>query len=303
MTFLRSDVALVIAVLALTSGCSASSSPSDDHPPRGAGAAPGTGGGATGGTGGIGTGGVGIGGTSAGGSTACTQAVDVVFVMDVSTSMGPFLQKLAQEMPAVDAKAKSLDLATAPHYGLVVFVDDTEVVNSGGPYQDIAQLQADFEGWANFTSQGTQIDPAVESSSMPENSLDALYRAATEFAWRPAESTLRVVIHTTDDSFWNGPTTTPEGVPTVHDYGGTLGALQNANVRVFSFASKLGGDEETDDVSAGWFFGFQGMPAVPQATGGGVFELDQVLANQISLASSINASLESSHCQPYPTPK
>lgn len=302
MTFQSTELALV-ALVAVLAGCSASSSPHDDAP-TGSGAARGLGGT---GAGGVGTGGVGIGGNGSGGTgnngSTCTQSVDVVFVMDVSTSMGPFLQKLANEMPAVDASAKALNLGTEPHYGLVVFVDDTEVVNSGAPYQDIATLQADFESWASFTSQGTQIDPNIESSSMPENSLDALYRAATEFAWRPADQTLRVVIHTTDDSFWNGPTTTPEGVPTTHGYGETLNALQSANVRVFSFASKLGGEEEFDDVSPGWFASYLGMPAVPEATGGGVFELDQVLSNQISLATSITTSIESSHCQPYPTPK
>jgi hypothetical protein len=301
MTFRSTELALVVLV-AVVAGCSASSSPEDNAP--GSGAARGSGGA---GTGGVGTGGVGIGGNGSGGAgnngSTCTQAVDVVFVMDVSTSMGPFLQKLAQEMPAVDASAKALNLATEPHYGLVVFVDDTEVVNAGTPYQDIATLQADFESWASFTSQGTQIDSGIESSSMPENSLDALYRAATEFAWRPADQTLRVVIHTTDDSFWNGPTITPEGVPTTHGYGDTLNALQTANVRVFSFASKLGGEDETDDVSPGWFASYLGMPAVPDATGGSVFELDQVLANQISLAASITTSIESSHCQPYPSPK
>jgi hypothetical protein len=301
MTFRSTELSLVVLVAALA-GCSASSGTRDDAP-TGAGAARGSGGM---GSGGVGTGGVGLGGESsggAGGGSTCTQSVDVVFVMDVSTSMGPFLQKLADEMPAVDASAKALNLATEPHYGLVVFVDDTKVVNLGNPYQDIATLQADFESWASFTSQGTQIDPSIESSSMPENSMDALYRAATEFAWRPADQTLRVVIHTTDDSFWNGPTMTPEGVPTTHGYADTLNALQSANVRVFSFASKLGGEEELDDVSTGWFASYLGMPAVPEATGGSVFELDQVLSNQISLAASITESIESSHCQPYPSPK
>jgi hypothetical protein len=228
--------------------------------------------------------------------------VDIVFVMDVSTSMGPFLEKLAAELPVVDQAAQALNLSAPAHYGLVVFVDDTEFVNSGAVYESIAALQQDFTAWAGFTSLGTQIDPAVQSFSTPENSLDALHRAATEFAWRPAESALRVVIHTTDDAFWDGPTTTPEGILAVNGYAATVDALQKRQVRVFSFASKWGGEDEDLDVSAGWFAPFDGMASIPDATGGVVFELDQVLANQISLSASINDAVAGAHCQPYPTP-
>ncbi len=238
-----------------------------------------------------------------GADLGCTDAVDIVFVMDVSTSMGPFLSKLAEEMPVVDAAAKALNLSSAPHYGLVVFVDDTELVNGGAPYEDIGALRSQFQSWADFTSQGTQIDSNVESFSMPENSLDALYRAANEFQWRPAETTLRVVIHTTDDAFWNGPTTTPEGILAVHGYSDTVAALEQAKVRVFSFAEKWGGEDETDDVSAGWFKPFDGMATVPASTGGSVFELGQVLSNQISLSASISGAVAEAHCKPYPTPR
>jgi hypothetical protein len=292
--------ALVWLVTALgLAGCSAASGTGAT---RGSAAGSGgvsLGGGGSGGGISIGSGGVGDGGSSA----TCAQAIDIVFVMDVSTSMGPFLDKLAAEMPLVDQAVKALNLATPPHYGLVVFVDDTQIVNAGQPYEDITPLQQQFTQWAQFTSQDTQVDGTTESFSMPENSLDALYRAAAEFAWRPAESTLRVVIHTTDDTFWQGPTTTPDGIGIAHDYAQTVGELEQASVRDFSFAAKLGGENETDDVSPGWFGAYQGMPSIPDSTGGSVFELDQVLANQVSLSSSIDGAVASVHCKPYPTPK
>jgi hypothetical protein len=217
--------------------------------------------------------------------------------------MGDLLQKLASEMPAVDQAAKNLNLGSPPHYGLVVFVDDTKFVNDGQPQPDIGTLEQQFTQWAAFTSNDTQIDQAIESYSMTENSLDAIYRAATEFAWRPMESTLRVIIHTTDDTFWQGPTTAPEGVPVAHSYAETVAALQQAQIRDFSFASKLGGEEGTDDVSAGWFAPYNGSPAIPDATGGSVFEIQKILSNELSLSQSINGAVSGSHCQPYPTPR
>jgi hypothetical protein len=216
--------------------------------------------------------------------------------------MGPFLTKLAQEMPAVDTAAKALNLASTPHYGLVVFVDDTLIGNSSQPYTDVSILQSEFQSWANFTQSNKQVNVATQNGTWPENSLDGLYRAATEFAWRPADSTLRIVIHTTDDTFWNGPLTT-DGVQVVHNYTDSVKALTDNQVRVFAFASLLGGPFETDDVSQGWFAPYAGAKSIPDATGGGIFKLDEVLQGTISLSDSINASVAGSLCKPYPTPR
>jgi len=278
----------------------------------GAGAAGGAGGAGTGGSAGGtsgsgGTGGLALGGSGgAAGAAAdaggCNQAIDIVFVMDVSTSMGPFLSKLANEIQAVDTAVQALNLGVAPHYGLVVFVDDTTFANSAKPYVDVATLATDFKTWANFTSSNHQTSGGGTNTTWPENSLDALYRAATEFDWRPADGTLRIVIHTTDDRFWQGPTT-QDGVQILHDYQSTSNALQSAQVRVFSFASKLGGPLENEDVSSGWFGPYQGMTSLPDATGGGVYELDGVLNGSISLSAAIPAAVKDTLCQPYPTPK
>ncbi len=274
----------------------------------------GTGGG--GGSGAVGTGGSGLGGGGTGGSVidsgiggsggadadVCTQSVDIVFVMDVSTSMGPFLTKLAQEITVVDSAVQALNLPAPPHYGLAVFVDDALLMNSGAPYQDVSILKSDFQLWAQFTAGNTQVKAGGQNTTWPENSLDALYLAAETFQWRPAKDTLRLVIHTTDDTFWEGPSS-HDGVSIVHDYASTEAKLQEQQIRVFSFASKLGGACECLDVSGGWFGPYGGSPSMPSATGGGVFELDQVLSGQISLSASINGAVTDTLCEPYPTPR
>jgi hypothetical protein len=301
-------VSIVIGALPALGACSSASS---DAGGSGGGAAVGNGGGANS-TGSGGSGGISLGGAAgqsaggnggSGGSGGCNQAIDIVFVMDVSTSMDAFLNKLATDIPAVDQAVKQLNLTVAPHYGLVVFVDDFTFVNSAQPYQDVQTLKADFQSWAQFTMSNQQTQSTTTNTTWPENSMDALYAAASQFAWRPPESTLRIVIHTTDDTFWNGPMTTADGVPVTHGYADTLAELESQQVRVFSFANKLGGPFESDDVSAGWFGPYNSQPAMPDATGGAINVLDDVLTNKISLASAIPAAVQGTLCKPYPVPK
>ncbi len=231
----------------------------------------------------------------------CNEDVDIVFVMDVSTTMGPFLDKLEQEINAVDTALNALNLPSPPQYGLVVFVDDVLISNAGAPYTDVNQLRMDFEMWNNFTASNQQVQGGGSNSTWPENSLDALYIGASTFQWRPAETTLRLIIHTTDDTFWDGPTT-GNGVAIQHGYADTVSRLQLEQIRVFTFAALIGGSCNCEDVSPGWSAPYMGMNAIPESTGGGWWNIDEVLANQISLSASIDQAVDDTMCVPYPPP-
>lgn len=228
----------------------------------------------------------------------CTEDVDVVFVMDVSTTMGGFLSTLADEIAAVDAALQSYDLPSQPHYGLVVFVDDFALLNAGAPYVDAMALQDDFTFWSGFTATNQQVGGGNSNASFEENSLDALYAAATGFQWRDAASTSRVVIHTTDDTFWDGPTT-GNGVPIAHGYAETVDALQDAQVRVFSFADDIGAACNCEDVTPGWSSPYMAQPPIPEATDGQVFDIQAILDGTASLSDAIAQSVEASICDPY----
>ncbi|GMV18156.1 MAG: hypothetical protein AMXMBFR56_63800 [Polyangiaceae bacterium] len=241
-----------------------------------------------------------VGGSGGGGgsSGACAQAVDIVFVLDVSTGMGPFLNKLAGEIEAVDNALTPLNPSSPPHYGLVVFVDDTTLANSGVPYAGVQTLKADIQTWATFTASNQQTTKGGQNTTYAENSLDALFRAATEFSWRPPGSTLRMVVHATDDTFWQGPTT-QDGVQILHNYSEVTSALKVAEVHVVAFAAKLGGPLKTDDVSAGWFSPLQGAPTIPDATGGAAYALDAVLGGTILVPNVLSNGAKQARCKPY----
>jgi hypothetical protein len=233
------------------------------------------------------------------GTGDCQQDIDIVFVMDVSTSMGPVLSTLADEILVVDQAIADLGLTNPPHYGLVVFVDDAVITNMGEPYADVATLRADFMEWSTFTSSNQQVGGGNANSTWPENSLDALFIAGAGFQWRTAgDATLRMIIHTTDDTFWDGPTM-QNGVAIAHGYDEVVDELQQGTIRTFSFTSQIGGSCECEDVTAGWSTPYQGKPTIPEATDGAVFDLDLVLAGQLSLSAAISGAIDDTMCQPY----
>lgn len=229
----------------------------------------------------------------------CDQNVDIVFVMDVSTTMGPFFDKLEQEILAVHTALMEYDLPSEPHYGLVVFVDDFTLVNAGVPYTDVDVLRNDFAEWNDFTASNQQTKGGGSNSTWTENSLDAIYAAAAGFQWRANADTLRMIIHTTDDTFWNGPTTA-DGVDILHNYPETVDLLQSKEIRMFTFAALIGGQCSCDPVDGGFFTDYQGQPPIPMQTGGTAYNIDEVLAGVQSLSTAINTSVEDSYCEPYP---
>ena len=225
---------------------------------------------------------------------------DIVFVMDVSTSMSGVLQKLEEEILTVDAKLKTLNVLPDVHYGLVVFVDDAQIIDAGAPYVDVQDLKKDFNYYWMFTQYNSQVSGGGSNVDFPENTIDALYIAAGGFQWRPVEDTLRMVIHTTDDTFGEKGAV-QSMIEIQHTYDETVAALQAQQVRVFSFADNdmTGGPVNNEDVSMGFFTPYNGKTPIPEATDGGAFNINLVNKNQLSLSAAINDSVEQSLCEQY----
>lgn len=239
-------------------------------------------------------------GDTTAGDSFCKQQIDIVFSMDVSTSMYEVLQKLEDEILTVDAKLKTFDVLPDVHYGLVVFVDDTAISNMGGPYPDVNALKQDFHTWWQFTQSNLQVNSDSYNYDFPENTIDALYSAAYLFAWRPMESTLRMVIHCTDDTFGDKGAVQSELV-VQHSYDETIQGLQDRQIRVFTFSDNdmTGGPGDNEDVSMGFFTPYMGKTPIPDATDGGAFNIGLVNKGQLSLSAAINESVEQSLCQEY----
>jgi hypothetical protein len=256
----------------------------------------------------------------------CNQDVDIVFSLDVSGSMTPSLTKLADEVGKVDEALKTKNLPSAPHYGLVIFADDVLLMQSGAPYPNVEALKAEVSHQADLANANSsrQIDPNGINFSWPENSLDALF-AATQFQWRPAATTLRIVFHITDASFWDGVAPSSgaqsetqlagfEDAMSMHHYMQVIEALRAQRIWVNTFAAKTGGPPDgmmappshgtfrgiSVDVGIGFFEPYMSQKSIPDATGGTAWNLDDVYDGKISLGTPIQMSIEARQCVQYP---
>lgn len=261
----------------------------------------------------------------------CRDVVDVVFVLDTSSSMGFVLQQLEQQIAQVVTASNGL--APDAHFGLIVFqdnylVDTTGPLEGGKVHIDAATLQSRFSYYrTTYTNNDRNpgdgpTGPTTQNPICEESSLDALYAAASEFPWR-ANAT-RVVIVATDDTFLEAPdnygdrdndgltnkTDFPrEGdYPAMRNLGETVTALRDGKIRVFSFSRHMqpgifercgtGRRLAWADITDGWTTPYRTTPPIPMQTDGGDFDLDQVKSNAISLSATINQVVVESFCNP-----
>jgi hypothetical protein len=266
------------------------------------------------------------------GPAVCTEDIDVVLVLDVSSSMDFVLDKLDAEIAKVVTASNKLK--NGAHFGLVLFVDnvaiDTTGSESGGKVHTTANtLQAAFQyakqtyTFPNRNPGDGPSGPDTQNPICEEDSLDALHDAATDFPWR--QNAAHIVIVVTDDTFLESTdnygdrdgdgkedkTNFPrEGnYPARFTLDETVSELKKDEIRVFSF-TKLkppglfdftkcgtGRRHSTDDcVTYGWTKPYNGKTPIPVSTGGKNFDLDAVRSGTVSLADTINEVVLESHC-------
>ena len=261
----------------------------------------------------------------------CEEVVDVVFVLDTSSSMDFVLTRLEQQIAQV-VTASNMVAADA-HFGLVVFqdnhfVDNTGPLENGLVHTSATTLQMAFRNYRdNYTAYNRNpgdglSGPTTQNPVCEENSLDALYAAANTFPWR--DNATRVVIVATDDTFLERPdnygdrdgdgltnkTDYPKegNYPAARTMAETVTALRDARVRVFSFSrltqpnflERCGTPRRFAwaHITDGWTTPYQNQPPIPTQTDGGNYDLDLVKNGSISLADTINEVVLDSHCNP-----
>jgi hypothetical protein len=234
-------------------------------------------------------------------TSGCFDPIDLVFVLDVSTSMMDEFTHLREGIASIYAAADAL---THDHtFGLIVFVDDVLVVNGCSSFASATDLQAEFDTWRSFcSSNGNPGGASQDNSDCPENSLDALYDAATMCTWRPGAT--HIAIHVTDDTFRESPARFggPGGVQAMHTYQQTLDALVAAQVRVGAFAQSTPafcGAGTSANTAQGFFVSYNGATPLPDATNGRVWDIADVRSGSLDMATSINELIAASHCQPF----
>ncbi len=218
----------------------------------------------------------------------CYSNLDIVFVLDVSTSMVGLLSTLQKEIGIVWNAAKEIEAGA--QFGMTVFVDDYSPANEWQPYSTVDDITADFYKWYKSTSKNQQTQSEVTNSDYPENTLDALAMTAKNFAWRDLKNTLRVIIHATDDTFLEAPDSFESGIAALHKYDETVQLLKDKTIRVASFAKT--------DKGHGFFDDYNGMASIPSSTTGEVYDIKQI-NKTIHMDITINTFIAESLCKSY----
>jgi hypothetical protein len=159
-----------------------------------------------------------------------SRPLDLVFVLDVSTSM----DEIAMLRRAIATLFDSIEAESAQvRVGLTTFENDV-VVHQRGAFLDRA---------AFFRELDTQLvsDTWIPDSSLPrqllnfeleENLLDALHDSATRFDFRPEAR--RFLVAVTDDTFLEPPAVFGDGNPVRHSYAEVAAALAAHDITLFS---------------------------------------------------------------------
>jgi hypothetical protein len=259
----------------------------------------------------------------------CEEVIDLVFVLDTSSSMDFVLTKLEQQIAQVVAASNMV--AADSHFGLIVFQDNHFLDNKGSSgvvHTTAASLQAQFKYYKDtFTAYNRNPGdgpggPTTQNPICEENSLDALYAAAQDFPWR--DNATRVVIVATDDTFLersdNYGDRDGDGLTNKTDYpkegnypaartvSETIAALKTGKIRVFSFSriTQPGFLERCGTgrrlpwaaITDGWTTPYKSEAPIPAQTDGANYDLDKVKTGALSLAETINEVVLDSHCNP-----
>jgi hypothetical protein len=269
----------------------------------------------------------------------CKQDIDVVFVLDVSSSMGFMLSKLGSQIDGVIDSANALK--DGAHFGLIGFSDNAAFGLGGSDNEGVVHTKGSTLKKAFTTFKSTYMDknrnpgdgpngPDTQNPICEENSLDALHMAAAEFPWR--EGAMRVIILATDDTFLEYPdnygdrdgdgktdkTNYPrEGdYPARHTIKDTVQAVKDAKARVFTVTKlKPGGggllgsggcgtsrrhEGDANSISYGWSKPYDGQDPIPEQTDGKNFDLAEIQSNKLDLADTINGIVLETHCKGDP---
>ena len=303
---MRAAAAVAVALVALLPACGPTSRHGDETPDAGGGS-----------------------NNSTADAGECREVIDVVFVLDTSSSMEFVLTKLESQIAEVVTASNMV--AADSHFGLIAFQDNFKLDATGsmGTVHTTAQsLQTAFRNYRdNFTAYNRNpgdgpSGPTTQNPICEENSLDSLYAAATTYPWRM--NATRVVILATDDTFLestdnygdrdgDGLTNKTDypregNYPAGHTMADTVASLRMNKIRVVSFSrisqpglfDRCGTGRRLPwaSITDGWTTPYKSQPPIPTQTDGGNYDLDKVKSGTLSLSTTINEVVLDSHCNP-----
>jgi hypothetical protein len=218
-------------------------------------------------------------------AAAATTPLDMVLVVDVSTTMSQTAD-LREALQALFERVEAGGLDA--RFGLVTFENDV-LVHGGGAFLD---REGFFQELDSQLVEGEWVPDGdlprqLLNFDFAENVLDALYRSATDFSFRPGARHYLLLL--TDDTFREPPEVFSDGTPASHGYGEVAAALEQADVRLFSVHAPISG--------RGLSSGHDGRPSLVEATGGAWFPIDAVDSGTLDLGALLADLLTGPTCR------
>jgi len=222
--------------------------------------------------------------------------LDLVFVLDVSTTMDEIaplragiLELFASlEDPGTSDEERSP--ATDPdrvRLGLVTFENDV-VLHAGGRFLDREEFLAELD--AQLVEGAWTPDPELPrhllNFDLPENLLDALYRASRGFAFR--DDARRYLLAMTDATFLEPPAVFSDGTPALHSYDDVAEALTSRELRLVAVSPEQAGRGLATD--------YEGRPSLPSLTGGTWLDLARVRSGALAPGELLRRLVRGSAC-------
>ncbi len=244
----------------------------------------------------------------AGDGGTCGAPLDIVLTVDVSTSMTGELAAIGDGITHLWDVAH--EVSTDPRISLVVFVDDVLPVDGTPPFAadggcmaftNVDDLRAQLAAWQTFCASNQSPVSHLANQDCAENSLDAIV-AGTMCPVR--DGSRRVLVHVTDDTFVERPAVLSGewggGVVVQFNYLEATTALVDRGFHVGVFAETGIGDDcgagRSPDVGRGFSGPLGAMSSLPEVTDGRFWDLREVRAGRLDMASEIEGWLRELAC-------
>ncbi len=237
------------------------------------------------------------------GPLVCSEPLDLVITLDVSSSMTDDVARLRDAAPALFAAARAA--SSDARISLVVFVDDVVAVEDCASFESPEALAAELEQWRAFTTTNRSPASAIVNVDCVENSLDAVATAITSCARRAGG--LPVILHVTDDTFAERPAVLSgpfgPGVLVASTYLEVSDALARERITFVALTANgagasCGGPTISPDVGRGFHTPMGTELSLPERTGGEAWDLRAARSGMFDVASSLEALLVRRACQP-----
>jgi hypothetical protein len=205
------------------------------------------------------------------GVEAPPRPLDLVFVLDISSSMDEIAILRAAIQTFFDTvETETLDVRV----GLTTFENDV-VVHRRGAFLD---RPAFFQELDSQLVNGTWIPDSnlprqLLNFELEENLLDALYGAATEFEFRSEARRFLFVV--TDDTFLEPPAVFSDGNPVRRSYAEVAAALAEREIGLFSV--------HVGEKGEGLSSSYRDQASLVALTGGDWLELSDVRAESVEV--------------------